>query len=114
MFKNKLSASILAGAMAILGGVGGTALMASAQTSSPTSNTPVVTQSEQATGTADTDSIQSGDQQGPDSVAEKADAPENAKEAVNDPAGGPDVQNQVGDVSGASDAGTAESAGTSK
>ena len=94
--------------------------MASAQTAQPVPNTPVVTQSAKATGAADTDSIQSGDQQGLDSVAEKADAPEksvekaDAPESANDPAGGPDVQDQTGDVSGAQDTSTAAPSGGSR
>lgn len=47
MFKNKLSTSLFAGGMAILGMVAGTALIASAQTG--TSSTPTVTNSSATT-----------------------------------------------------------------
>ncbi|MDE1924903.1 MAG: hypothetical protein KGH79_01845 [Patescibacteria group bacterium] len=55
MLKNKLSVAVLAGAMALLGGVGGTALLASAQTATTTNAPSAVTHSSSSvTGAADT------------------------------------------------------------
>ncbi len=52
MLKNKVSASVIAGGMAVIGLIAGVATMASAQTSATTTNTPVVVTNANTTTTA--------------------------------------------------------------
>jgi hypothetical protein len=70
MLKNKLFLSMGAGAMAIAGMIGGTALMASAQTSS---TSPAVTSSSSVSQTVDTPEV--GDVADTPGTTEKADGP---------------------------------------
>ena len=105
MSKNKLSRAVLAGAMALVGMVSGTAIVASANATSINAQNPVVSNPTAPTASVadpigptgdktDTDSIQAGPQ-GAD-VAEKTDSTDSSG---SDPAGGPNNQDQTGNVS---------------
>ena len=113
MLNNKLSVAALAGAVALLGGIGGTALMASAQTattltpaaitnqntaqtvntpesSNDQADTPSAVDAPESSGKADTDGIQSGTQQ----VGDHQDSDGNAATEASEPAGSSDTSEQ--------------------
>jgi hypothetical protein len=69
MLKNKLRTSLLAGGMALVGMIGGTAFMASAQTSATTTVTPATTS---VTSQTTVDTPEAGDVADVPGVAEKA------------------------------------------
>ncbi len=79
MLKNKLAVSVLAGAMAIIGGIGGTALMASAQTPTAT-NTPVAVTNPSSSVTGVVDTPDSANDQADTGVSNATDTPESAND----------------------------------